>query len=142
MDKQEAIKEALDIVNKSRLCLLSTNVENGFPNVRVMSNRKYEGLRNIWFKTDTSSRKVQQLQKDNRACVCYLDNELARELILEGYMEILQDVESKRKVWEEGDEKYNPLGPEDPDLTVLLFTAIHGEYIDALKNHDVAFDIE
>ena len=142
MDKREAIKEALNIIDKSRHCLLSTNVEDGFPNVRVMSNRKNEGLKNIWFKTETSSRKVQQLQKDNRACVCYLDSELARELILEDYIEILQDVKSKWKVWKEGDEKYNPLGPKDPGLTALRFTAIRGEYIDALQNHDVAFDIE
>ena len=142
MDTQEAMKEALGIIEKSRHCLLSTNVADGLPGVRVMSNRKYEGIKDIWFKTETSSRKVQQLEKDNRVCLCYLDNEMERELILEGYMEILQDLESKKMLWQEGDEKFSPQGVDDPGTTILHFRAVRGEYIDALQNHDVTFDIE
>jgi len=142
MDKQEAINQALEIIEKSRNCLLGTNGDDGYPNIKAMTNRKHEGIKRIWFNTDTSSRRVQQLRKDSKACVYYLDAELGRGLMLVGNIEILQDVESKKMLWTEGDEIFRPLGVEDPEYTVLRFTAKQGNLVDALKNDDATFDVE
>jgi hypothetical protein len=72
-DAQEAITQGLGLIEKSDFCMLGTNGEDGFPNIKGMMNLKHEGLKKIWFSTNTSSRRVQQLKKDNRACVYYVD---------------------------------------------------------------------
>jgi general stress protein 26 len=54
-------------------------------------------------------------------------------LMLVGTCKILQDSESKQRIWHEGDEKYYPLGVTDPDYSVLLFTAEWGKYYQSLS---------
>ena len=140
MDKQEAMTEGLQLIERSKICLLGTNGEDGFPNIKAMMNAKHEGMNKIWLSTNTSSRRVQQLKKDNRACVYYIDEKEFKGLMLIGTIRILQDLKSRRMLWNDGDERYYPLGVEDPDYSVLCFTARKGDYYHRLEN--ITFEIE
>jgi general stress protein 26 len=140
MDKQEAMAEGLQLIERSSICLLGTNGEDGFPNIKAMMNAKHEGMSKIWFSTNTSSKRVQQLKKDNRACVYYVDDKDFKGLMLTGTIQILRDLKSRQMLWHEGDERYYPLGVEDPDYSVLCFTAHKGNYYHRLKN--ITFEIE
>jgi general stress protein 26 len=140
MDKQEAMAEGLQLIERSSICLLGTNGQDGFPNIKAMMNAKHDGINKIWFSTNTSSRRVQQLKKDNRACVYYVDDRDFKGLMLTGTIQILQDLESRRMLWNDGDERYYPLGVEDLDYSVLCFTAHKGNYYHKLKN--ITFEIE
>ncbi len=136
MDKQEAIIQSLEMVDKSAVCMVGTIAEDGFPNIKSMFNLKHDGFKRFWFSTNTSSRRVRQLKKDNRGCVYLLDEKLHKGLMLVGTIEILQDIESKKLLWTEKSEKYYPLGLEDPDYTVLCFTAEQGNYYHDITNID------
>jgi len=140
MDKQEAMTEGLQLVEKSNICFLGTYGADGFPQIKAMLNLRHEGINKIWFSTNTSSKRVQQLKKDNRACVYYVDDEDFKGLMLSGIVQILQDLPSRRLLWSDGAEIYYPLGVEDPDYTVLCFTAHRGNYYHRLKN--ITFDID
>ena len=140
MNKQEAIAQGLELIEKSNICMLGTNGDDGFPNIKGMMNLKHDGLKKIWFSTNTSSKRVQQLRNDNRACVYYVDNKDFKGLMLVGTIEILQDIESKKMLWSEGAERYYPMGVEDPDYSVLLFTAKRGNYYHNLNN--ITFEID
>ena len=59
--------------------------------------------------------------------------------MLVGDIEVLQDMESKQRLWHEGDEKYYSLGINDPDYSVLRFTARWGNYYHGLVN--VSFEL-
>jgi general stress protein 26 len=140
MNKQEAVTQSEDLVEKSAICMLGTNGEDGFPNIKAMMNLKHDGIKKIWFSTNTSSRRVQRLKKDNRACVYYVDEKDYKGLMLIGTIEILQDIESRRMLWTEGAEVYYPLGVNDPDYSVLCFTSKSGNYYQNLKN--ISFEVE
>ena len=140
MDKQEAMTEGLKLIERSSICLLGTNGEDGFPNVKAMMNARHEGINKIWFSTNTSSKRVQQLKKDNRACVYYVDDKDFRGLMLIGTIRILRDLKTRKMLWSDGDERYYPLGVEDPDYSVLYFTARKGNYYHRRKN--ITFEIE
>ncbi|MBA7661246.1 hypothetical protein ES703_69261 [subsurface metagenome] len=75
MDKQEAMTEGLALMDRAKICMLGTNGDDGHPNIKAMMNLKHEGLKEIWLSTNTSSNRVQQLKKDNRACVYYIDED-------------------------------------------------------------------
>lgn len=139
-DEKEAIAQGLELVEKSAVCMLGTNGDDGFPNIKAMLSLKHEGLRKIWFSTNTSSKRVQQLRKNNRTCVYYVDEKNFRGLMLTGTVEILQDIKSRKMLWIDGAEVYYPLGVEDPDYSVLCFTAKRGNYYHQLKN--ISFEIE
>jgi general stress protein 26 len=140
MDKQEAITQSMELIENLNICMLGTNSEDGFPNIKAMMNLKHEGMKIIWFSTNTSSKRVQQLRNDNRACVYYVDERNFKGLMLVGIIEILQDLESRKMLWSEGAEVYYPQGIEDPDYSVLCFTARKGNYYHGLKN--ITFEIE
>jgi len=140
MTEQEAVSQGLELVDKSKMCLVGTNGDNGFPNIKAMFSLKHQGLRHVWFSTNTSSKRVQQLKRDNRACVYYVDEKNFKGLMLTGNMEILQDLKSRKMLWSEGNERYYPLGVTDPDYSVLRFTAKSGNFYHRLSN--VNFEIE
>jgi general stress protein 26 len=139
MQKEEAIREALALANRSGIAMLGTNSDNGYPNIKAMLKMENEGLNRIWFSTNTSSKRVGQLVQNSKACVYFVDFEQWMGLMLVGDVEVLQDMESRQRLWREGCEKYYPLGVTDPDYSVLRFTAQWGNYYHALSN--VTFEL-
>jgi general stress protein 26 len=137
--KEEAIAEGLALVNSAKIAMLGTNGDDGYPNIKAMIKAENEGLTGIRFSTNTSSRRVAQLLRDRKACVYFVDFDQWKGLMLVGTMEVLQDAESKQRLWIEGNEKYYPLGVTDPDYSVLRFTARRGNYYHALSN--VTFEL-
>ena len=134
MQKEEALKEALTLVGRSDIAMLGTNGDDGYPNIKAMIKAENEGLNRIWLSTNTSSRRVSQLGRNAKTCVYFVDFEQWKGLMLVGDIEVLQDMESRQRLWHEGDEKYYPLGVNDPDYSVLRFTARWGNYYHGLAN--------
>jgi general stress protein 26 len=134
MQKEEAIREALALASRSGIAMLGTNGDNGYPNIKAMIKMENEGLNRIWFSTNTSSKRVSQLVRNSKACVYFVDFEQWMGLMLVGDVEVIQDMESRQRLWREGFEKYYPLGVNDPDYSVLRFTAQWGNYYHALSN--------
>jgi general stress protein 26 len=133
-------QEALKLVQKSKICMLGTMGESGLISIRAMLNLKNRGLKQIWFSTNTASKKVSQIATDKRASVYYVDAENFQGLLLQGTIQILQDLKSKKMMWMEGAEAYYPLGVNDPDYTVLKFTAQRADYYNNLIN--TTFDVK
>jgi general stress protein 26 len=140
MTKDEVIKASQELADKAEIVMLGSNGDNGYPNIKGMIKRENEGLRTVWFSTNTSSRRVPQIMKDPKTCVYFVDFEQWKGLMLVGTMEVLQDPESKERLWEDTDKRYYPEGITDPDYTVMKFTTEWGNYYHKLAN--VTFKIE
>jgi general stress protein 26 len=125
MNENEVRASALELAERSMIAMVGSLGEDGTPHIKAMIKAEYEGLRTIWFSTNTSSEHVAQLEKDSRACVYFAEwaEEPWRGLTLGGRMEILRDRASRERLWEDGCERFYPEGVEDPDYTVLRFTA-------------------
>jgi general stress protein 26 len=139
MQQEEAVREALSLAGKSEFAMLGTNGDDGYPNIKAMIKMENEGLNRIWFSTNTSSKRVNQLSRNTKVCIYFVDLTQWSGLMLIGDIEVLQDMESKQRLWREGFEKYYPLGVTDPDYSVLGFTAKWGNYYRALSN--VTFEL-
>jgi len=139
MQQEEAIREALSLANRSNVAMLGTNGDDGYPNVKAMFKMENEALKIIWFSTNTSSKRVAQLNQDSRACVYFVDFDQRKGLMLVGNGEVLHDIKSKKRLWREGFERYYPSGVTDPDYSVLRFVAQWGNYYHSLAN--VTFEL-
>ena len=139
MQKEEAIREALALASRCEIAMLGSNGDNGYPNIKAMIKMENEGLKRVWFSTNTSSRRVGHLVRNSKACVYFVDFDQWMGLMLVGDVEVLHDMESRKRLWREGYEKYYPLGVTDPDYSVLRFTAQWGNYYHALSN--VTFEL-
>ncbi len=133
MSEKEGLEKGLELANRSKIVMLANIDANGYPHVRAMIKMENEGIDSIWMTTNTSSDKLVQLQKDNKACLYFVDLEQLMGLTLVGNIEMLRDEESRKRCWREGFEKYYPRGIDDPDYTVLRFTTSWGKYYHGLK---------
>jgi general stress protein 26 len=46
--------------------------EHGFPHIKAMLKMENRGLKKIWFSTNTSSKRVAQIKKNSKVCLCYV----------------------------------------------------------------------
>ena len=130
MIESEVRASALELVERSTIATVGTLDEDGAPRIVAMIRAEHEGLKTIWFSTNTSSEHVAHLERDPRACVYFAQwaDEPWRGLTLGGRMEIRRDRASRERLWEDGCERFYPQGIDDPDYTVLRFTAEWGKF--------------
>lgn len=130
-----------NLIDKVSVSIISSIDEVGFPNTKAMlPPRKREGIKHIYFTTNTSSMRVKQYSENPKACIYFFDKRFFRGVMLKGTMEVLQDSKSKKMIWKDGDEMYYPKGVTDPDYCVLKFTAQNGRYYSNFKSEN--FNVE
>lgn len=129
-----------NIIDKQKTAFIGSIDNEGFPNIKAMLQpRKREGIRTLWFTTNTSSMRVAQYRNHAQACVYFCDTRFFKGVMLRGTMEVLTDTDSKKDIWRDGDEIYYPQGVTDSDYCVLRFTAIDGRYYSNF--HSESFNI-
>lgn len=118
-----------NLIEKQSVSYISSIGDDGFPNTKAMlPPRKHDGIKVFYFTTNTSSMRVSQYRENPKACLYFCDKRFYRGVMLKGFMEVLEDSESKKSIWQEGDTMYYPKGVTDPDYCVLKFTAESGRY--------------
>lgn len=123
------------LIDKQSVAFISSVDSEGFPNTKAMlPPRKREGIKYIYFTTNTSSMRVGQYRENPKSCIYFCDKRFFRGIMLKGTMEVLEDSASKEMIWRDGDTMYYPLGVTDPDYCVLRFTAQSGRYYSNFKS--------
>ena len=125
------------IIDNSKVCYLGSVDSEGYPNAKAMLTvEQREGLRVVWFSTNTSSMRVGQFKENPKACVYYCDRRFYRGAMLRGTVKVCEDAETKERFWRPGDKMYYPGGVTDPDYCILKFTAIDGRYYSSFKSEN------
>jgi len=138
---RDASKTIGNLIERASVSIISSVDEDGFPNSKAMlPPRKREGIKHIFFTTNTSSMRVRQYLNNPKACVYFFDNRFFKGIMLRGTMEVLHDSASKEMIRKHGDEMYYPKGVTDPDYCVLRFTAQSGRYYSNFKSEN--FEVE
>ena len=86
---KEAIREALALAGRSDIAMPGSNGDDGYPNIRAMSKMQNEGLNTIWFSTNTSSRRPDQIVRNPKAYVYFVDFKQWMDLMIVGDIELL-----------------------------------------------------
>ena len=125
------------LIDKASTSFIAYVDDEGYPITKAMLKpREREGIRTIWFSTNTSSNKVKHFRKNQKASVYFIDKRFFRGVSLIGTMEVLETPEAKKRLWRMGDTLYYKEGVTDPDYCVLRFTATRGRYYSNFKSED------
>lgn len=104
------------MIDNTNISLISSVDESGFPNTKAMlSPRKRDGLKHVYFTTNTSSMRVAQYKDNAKACVYFFDHVHFKGVMLRGVMDVLHGTDIKEEIWRPGDEMYYSKGVTDPD---------------------------
>ena len=137
---RDAEKTVGNMIDKQKICYLSSVDEDGFPNTKAMLKpRKRNGIKEIYFSTNTSSLKVNFFRNNPKACIYFCDSRFYRGILLKGTVEVIEDQSIKDMLWQTGDTMYYSEGKTDPDYCVLKITVISGRYYSNFKSEN--FDI-
>ncbi|ULQ58955.1 pyridoxamine 5'-phosphate oxidase family protein [Brucepastera parasyntrophica] len=138
---KDLFKLGLSIVSRSGKTIISSVDEYGFPNTKAMLKpREQDGLKTFYLTTNTSSMRVHQYRNNPKACLYFFDARFFRGIMLRGTMEVLEDQETKARIWKTGDTMYYKEGVTDPDYCVLKFTASDARIYENFKS--LSFEIE
>lgn len=132
-----------EFIKKQKTAFIASVDKDGFPNIKAMfTPRKIEG-NCFYFTTNTSSMRTEQYMKNPKASIYFYNKGrfVYEGIMLVGTMEVLQDEEIKKEIWQPGDTIYYKKGVTDPDYCVLKFTAVKGRrYCDLQKESFVLED--
>ena len=140
--RNDMTKEKLfEFIKKQKTAFISSVDEQGYPVTRAMlAPREIDG-NDIYFSTNTSSKKVKQYQKYDKACVYFYERGRFKYqgVTIKGTMEVCTDQPTKEKIWRFGDRLFYKQGVTDPDYCVLKFTAQEAEYYCDFKIENIKF---
>ena len=131
-----------EFIQKQKTAFIASVDEQGFPNMKAMfAPRKIEG-NCFYFSTNTSAMRSRQFMKNPKSSIYFYNKGRFKyeAVMLTGTMEVLQDDDIKREIWQPGDVMYYKQGVTDPDYCVLKFTAVKGRRYCDFKTE--SFDIE
>lgn len=130
-------KEFRDIVEDIDVAMLTT-IQNNKPYCRPMALRHMDEEDSLWFLTDSTSEKIDDIEYTPYANVSFSDPEDGTFLSVTGKAEIIRDEEKQKELW-------TPLakvwfeGPDDPKLVLLKLKPEEVEYWDSPSNPFSAF---
>lgn len=105
---QHLIAAAKEIMNSEGSCALITIDDEGVPRVRAMDPFAPEEDLTVWFGTNSRSRKVEQIKKDPRVSLYYLDEDASGYVIVQGVARLVNDPKEKEKRWKAEWEAFYP----------------------------------
>ncbi len=133
----DLLETGLSIFEKSIETIIASVDDEGFPNLKAMLKpRENNGLKEFYFSTNTSSMRVKQFIKNQKASIYFYEGMYFRGIMLKGKMEVLQDQPTKDRIWRDGDTMYYSKGITDPDYCVLKFTARTCRIYENFKSYD------
>ena len=95
-----------------------------------------EGGNVFYFDSNNGSSRVAQWKENPAACVYFYGKPIYRGVMLTGKMEIINDMEMKKRHWKPGMKHIYKDGVTDPDYCILKFTASGGRYYSMLRSED------
>jgi general stress protein 26 len=129
MDNEILKNKIVDVLKRSMLASVAT-VKDGKPWVRYMVVSRGSGL-SLWTTTFAQSRKVQEIKKNKNIDLIIGGDEKnfqAPYLNIKATAEVLTDIETKKKYWNDMLKDYYS-GPEDPNLAIIIISPQVIEYM-------------
>jgi general stress protein 26 len=116
------------LIRDIRVALLTTLDRDGHLHTRPVQTLKVECDQTLWFFTDWSSPKVEELRHDVRVSLGYADPAKNVYCAVSGLANLFRDVEKAKQLWSIEQRAYYPDGPEDGRLALLRVQIERAEY--------------
>lgn len=126
LSDDDLINAAKEIMIEAETCALITLDKEGRPRVRVMDPFIPENDLTVWFGTNANSRKVDQIKKDSRVTLYYLDSDLSGYVMIHGNAQIVTNENEKNKRWKD---KWSDFYPNKKNYLLIKISPIWMEVI-------------
>jgi general stress protein 26 len=116
------------LIRDIRVGLLTTMDRGGRFHTRPVETLRVGADRTLWFFTDWSSPKADELQHDLRVSLGYADPTRHVYVAVTGSGSLFRDAQQAKQLWTLEQRAYYPNGPEDERLALLRVEIERAEY--------------
>jgi general stress protein 26 len=117
-----------ELIKDIKIALLTTVDRDGGFHTRPVETLQVEDDRTLWFFTDWSSPKVDELHHDVRVSLGYADPAKKVYIAVSGSGSVFRDIQKAKQLWSIEQRAYYPEGPEDEHLALLRVHIERAEY--------------
>jgi general stress protein 26 len=117
-----------ELIREIRVALLTTTDRDGGFHTRPVQTLQVEADGTLWFFTDWSSPKVDELHHDVRVSLGYADSAKNLYVAMIGSGRLIRDIQKAKELWSIEQRAYYPEGPEDERLALLRVVIERAEY--------------
>jgi general stress protein 26 len=117
-----------ELIRDIRIALLTTVDQDGRFHTRPVQTLRVDADRTLWFFTDWSSPKVDELHHDVRVSLGYADPANHVYVAVSGSASLFRDAQKAKQLWSVEQRAYYPDGPEDARLALLRIRIERAEY--------------
>ncbi len=142
-------EKALALSRRAKFVYMTSIAETGFPETRVLFNLRKHRAKPLmvgpatlpsdfanYIGTNTSSRKISQIRKNDRVCLYYSDNAKYEGCMVRGRVTEIFDAGIRAAVWTPSWDMYYQGGVEGGDFSLLLFRPELVRYYHGLAVHE------
>lgn len=123
---KELEQKAAALLEQCEVVTIASITAEGYPRPVPMSKIKTNGINEIWLATGTTSDKTIHFRKNPLAGISFMQG--GDSVCLTGKVSILEDLETKKALWQDWFISHFPGGVEDPNYCILKFTAEEAIY--------------
>lgn len=122
--------QLFQFISEQKTAFIASVNAQGYPVVRAMLAPRVIDGNDIYFSTNTSSKKIEQYTANSKACVYFYKRGRFKYqgVSIIGEMKVCTDQPTKDMIWRFGDKLFYKQGVTDPDYCVLKFTCKTAEY--------------
>jgi general stress protein 26 len=121
-----------DMIKDIDFCMLTTMDEQGDPHSRPMSsNGDIDANGDLWFFTNASSHKVNEVERSPKVNVSFADPDNQRYVSVTGLAQLVRDRAKIDELWRPEFKMWFPEGKDDPEIALLRVGLEKGEYWDS-----------
>ena len=117
-----------ELIREIRVALLTTVDHHGDFHTRPVQTLQVETDRTLWFFTDWGSPKLDELHRDVRVSLGYVDRAKNVYVVVSGLGSLLRDIQKAKQLWSIEQRAYYPEGPGDERLALLRVRIERAEY--------------
>lgn len=115
----EAVKKIKDLVGDITTCMFCTNVSEMPFSTRPMATLDVDDEGNLWFFSNKSSEKNDEIKSDQIVQLLYAKNSSSEFLTITGKAQIVNDPKKVDELWTSMAKTWFPEGKDDPNLSVI-----------------------
>ncbi len=130
-DRDESIKKLRELIKDIKFAMLTTAGDDGSLRSRPMATQQIEFDGDLWFFTNASAPKVDEIRHDQHVNVSFSSPEDNRYVSVSGKAQVVRDRKKAEELWNPFYKAWFPGGLDDPDLALLKVPVEKAEYWDS-----------
>ncbi len=130
-DKKSDAQLLSEKIKGIRIAMLTTSEPDGTLRSRPMATQDVESDGDLWFFTQASAPKVDQVQQQQQVNVNYAKPDANLFVSVSGSAELVRDRKKIKEMWKPFYKAWFPNGEDDPDLALLKVTPTSAEFWDS-----------